>query len=77
MSGLTFVDSNILVYRHDLKEGAKQLAAQAWLSYLWESRRGRISWQVLEEFYVNATHKLKPGLPPELAREEVRDLASW
>lgn len=72
-----FVDSNILLYRHDLAAGSKQVLAAEWLSHLWRSGRGRVSWQVLEEFYVNATLKLKPGLPREIARAEVLDLTEW
>jgi predicted nucleic acid-binding protein len=33
--------------------------------------------QVLQEFYVNATRKLKPGLDRQVARAEIRDLLSW
>ena len=77
MTAPVFVDSNVLVYRHDVTAGAKQVRAAEWLTYLWRSGRGRVSWQVLEEFYVNATHKLKPGLPAEIARAEVLDLIEW
>lgn len=77
MTAPIFVDSNVLVYRHDLAAGGKQAQAASWLHYLWSSRRGRLSWQVLEEFYVNATQKLKPGLARDVAREEVLDLAAW
>lgn len=31
---------------------------------LWETRSGRLSHQVLQEFYVTVTRKLKPALPP-------------
>lgn len=44
---------------------------------LWELRRGRISHQVLNEYYVTVTRKLRPGLPAELARADVRDLMAW
>ncbi len=32
---------------------------------------------MLQEFFVNATQKLKPGLDRRTAREEVRDLRAW
>jgi predicted nucleic acid-binding protein len=32
---------------------------------------------VLQEFYVNVTQKVKPGLKRAQAREEIRDLTSW
>jgi predicted nucleic acid-binding protein len=44
---------------------------------LWRSRRGRLSSQVLSEFYVNATQKLKPGLDRDVARADVLALSEW
>lgn len=77
MTALVFVDTNVLLYRHDSIRPDKQAAAEAWLEMLWLTRRGRLSTQVLQEFYVNATRKLKPGLEPRTAQDEVRDLFSW
>jgi len=36
-----------------------------------------VSFQVLQEFYVNATQKLKPGLPVAQARADMRGLLAW
>ncbi len=47
------------------------------MSSLWQSRSGRISQQVLQEYYVTVTRKLRPGLPPATARDDVRALAHW
>ena len=47
------------------------------MAELWRTRRGRLSTQVLAEFYVNATQKLQPGLDRETARADVRALAAW
>jgi predicted nucleic acid-binding protein len=77
MSVLVFVDANVFLYRHDIAKPEKQEAAAAWLSHLWRTRNGRVSMQVLQEFYVNATQKLRPGLDRRTAREEVRDLMAW
>lgn len=44
---------------------------------LWQTRLGRISTQILNEFYVTATRKLNPSLPIEVARGDVRDLDLW
>src|SRR5574340_1334210 len=77
MSGKTFVDTNILVYARDRGEPAKQAVARRWMAYLWEQRTGRLSVQVLQEYYVAVTAKLKPGLPVALARDDVRNLALW
>ena len=47
------------------------------MSELWRSRRGRISQQVLQEYYVTVTRKLRPGLPVASARDDVRALTEW
>jgi predicted nucleic acid-binding protein len=77
MTDMVFVDTNVLVYSRDASEPQKQEQAMAWMAYLWETRTGRLSFQVLQEFYVTVTHKLKPGLHPENARNDVRSLLAW
>jgi predicted nucleic acid-binding protein len=77
MSARIFVDSNVLVYARDGGEVEKQPVAAAWLEAIWRSRRGRVSMQVLQEFYVTTTVKLKPGLPVADARREVEELSAW
>lgn len=77
MSDKVFVDTNILLYARDAGEPAKQPIAQQWLSSLWRQRRGRLSYQVLHEYYVNVTQKFTPGLPAARARQDVRNLALW
>lgn len=47
------------------------------MAELWRSRRGRVSTQVLAEYYVNVTQKLQPGLDREIARADVRALFAW
>lgn len=41
------------------------------------NRTGRISFQVLQEYYVTVTAKLDPGLDQESARGDVRALIAW
>lgn len=77
MTGPYFVDSNVLVYSKDASEPAKQTQAGEWLQFLWKERVGRLSVQILGEFYVTVTQKLSRGLTREAAREEVRDLLAW
>jgi len=77
MSVICFVDTNLLVYARDANETGKQPLAEAWLEALWRQRRGRLSYQVLHEFYVAVTRKLRPGIPVQDAREDVRALMSW
>ncbi len=72
-----FVDSNVLVYARDTTDPVKHDRAQEWMRHLWETGTGRLSVQVLQEFYVTTTRKLRPGLSPHEARADVRDLLAW
>ncbi len=74
---LVFVDTNVLVYLRDSQDPEKQRAAAEWMGLLWETRSGRISPQVLQEYYVTVTARLRPGLSREEAREDVLALRSW
>jgi predicted nucleic acid-binding protein len=70
-----FVDTNVFIYSRDKADPAKYEASQTWKAELWKSRRGRISFQVLQEFYARATQKW-PALRLEI-RSEVRNLMVW
>jgi predicted nucleic acid-binding protein len=72
-----FVDSNVLVYSRDASKLDKQIQAAEWISHLWESGTGRLSVQVITEFYSVVTGKLKPGMEVAQAREDVADLFTW
>jgi len=75
MSGKTFIDTNILVYAHNLDAPGKRATAGAALRELWELDAGAVSMQVLQEFYVNATRKLR--LERHTARDIVERYAVW
>ncbi len=77
MSGVGFVDSNILIYAHDLDAGVKRERAVAKLRELWISGTGRLSVQVLQEFYVNATQKLATPITRSAAREIIKTYGVW
>lgn len=77
MNVKVFVDTNVLVYSRDISEVRKQAKAMQWMTRLWETRQGRLSFQVLQEFYVTVTEKFKPGLTPQDARKDVRLLLAW
>jgi predicted nucleic acid-binding protein len=77
MNAKIFVDTNVLVYSRDASEPEKQQKAITWMKHLWTSRLGRLSYQVLQEFYATVTTKLKPGLDPQSAREDIESLCSW
>jgi predicted nucleic acid-binding protein len=76
-ASIVFVDTNVLLYSEDRADLVKHQAARDWLRALWVSRRGRISTQVMHEFYVNATRKLRPAMPAGDARAEVRRYQRW
>ncbi len=77
MSARVFVDTNVLVYVRDASESKKQPRAAEWMAALWDTGSGRVSYQVLNEYYVTVTSKLDPGLPKEAAREDVEALVTW
>ena len=75
MAAPVFVDTNVFIYAVDQADLRKQQAARDWRAELWKSRRGRTSFQVLQEFFVNVTQKALSSR--EDARAEVRDLLAW
>ncbi|RPH52195.1 MAG: PIN domain-containing protein [Desulfobacteraceae bacterium] len=77
MSDRIFVDTNILVYAHDLSAGDRHAKASAVIESLWEAETGIISTQVLQEFYVTVTRKIKNPLTPAEAREIIRNYLAW
>lgn len=77
MAETFFIDTNLLIYARDSREPAKQAIAMDWMRRCWRDRNGRLSYQVLQEYYVNVTCKLRPGLPDMLARQDVRNLLAW
>jgi predicted nucleic acid-binding protein len=77
MSDKCFVDTNVLVYGHDLAAGVKHKAAQLLLEELWNSSRGVLSTQVLQEFCVSLRRKAGHPLPAEEIRRLIQDYSSW
>ena len=75
MTAPIFVDTNVLIYALDGADLKKQQAARVWRAELWKSGRGRISYQVLQEFYLKVTQKWPSARGK--ARAEVRDLLAW
>lgn len=74
---LIFVDTNIIAYARDQRDPLKQNVAIAWLAALARQRRGRLSWQVLIEFYAVATHPRKLAMSDAAARADVSSLQAW
>ena len=77
MNGKTFVDTNVLIYAHDLDAKSKHAVAKDALYELWANRTGFLSTQVLQEFYVSVTRKLAKPLTKTSARAVVDRYAVW
>jgi predicted nucleic acid-binding protein len=77
MNDKTFVDTNILIYAHDVDAKAKHDVAKGVLRELWRRRTGVLSMQVLQEFYVNVTRKTASPLPKDVARAVVNSYSIW
>jgi predicted nucleic acid-binding protein len=75
MTAPVFVDTNVFLYALDRADLKKQIAARKWRDELWKNRLGRISFQVLQEFYVKASQKWPESR--DEPRAEVRDLLAW
>jgi predicted nucleic acid-binding protein len=77
MSDKCFVDTNILVYAHDLTTGAKHERAQALIENLWSSEAGVLSTQVLQELCVSLRRKAARPLSVEETWRLVEDYSRW
>ena len=75
MTDRVFVDTNVLLYRFSEATPEKRRAAELWFAALWEADAGVLSWQVIFEFYANATRNAAAGT--QLAREAVNQLTRW
>ncbi|HXZ19241.1 MAG TPA: PIN domain-containing protein [Candidatus Acidoferrales bacterium] len=75
MTAPVFVDTNVFLYAFDAAAGSKQQAAILWLAHLWQSGRGRVSYQVLQEYYANVSQKWPAARTP--VREKIRELLAW
>lgn len=76
-TGRQFVDTNVLVYAHDVSAGAKHQQARALLEELWGTGNGCLSVQVLQEFFVTVTRKVACPLDEDSAARIIAYLARW
>jgi len=72
-----FLDTNILVYAYDLSAGPKHSLAVQLVEGCWENENGCLSLQVLQEFFVTVTRKIRLPLEHHIARQIVSDLLQW
>lgn len=77
MKDRVFVDTNILIYAHDLDAGRKHDMAAALLETIWKEETGAVSTQVLQELYVNVTRKIPNPLSAAQARSIIEPYRAW
>lgn len=72
------IDTNVLVYSYDAQAPEKRGRATELLDRLAGTGRGRLSAQILGEFFRVVTSRLRPPVPPEEAFTQVTALAgAW
>jgi predicted nucleic acid-binding protein len=69
MSAPAFVDTNVLLYADDRADPRKRDIARNLISEVFRNRNGRISLQVMQEYFAAATRKL--GIDAAIARRKV------
>jgi predicted nucleic acid-binding protein len=72
---IVFVDTAVLLAADDAFDASRQAQARAWLQALWLRRAGRVSTQVLSDYYVSVTRTF--GMSAGDARAKVRRLQLW
>jgi predicted nucleic acid-binding protein len=74
-SPIVFVDTQVLLCADDAFDPTKQAQARAWLQAMWLRRVGRVSTQVLNDYYVTATRSF--GMSAGDARAKLRRFQLW
>lgn len=74
MSDRAFFDTNVLVYAFDRGDARRQRIASELLEAALKAGTGVLSLQVLQEFYVVTTRRIRVPLAPSVARSAVVDL---
>lgn len=76
MSDRAFIDTNVILYSKDARDERKQSIADELIAGGLRDGSLVVSAQVLNEFYVNVTQKLDPGMGRQDARTVCRSIAS-
>ncbi len=76
MSDKVFFDSNILIYVYDTRDPIKQSQAQELLLNATQSQTAVLSAQVLGEFFVVVTRKIRQPMSPSEAAEVIAELGA-
>jgi len=76
-NGLSFVDTNVLVYAFEKQDSTKKHVAQGLMNQLMDEDRLRLSTQVLQELFVTLTSKVSRRCSGEEALAVLEDLTAW
>jgi predicted nucleic acid-binding protein len=71
------VDTHVLIHSDDASDPFRHRRAREWLNVLWQRRCGRVTTQVLAEYYAVVSRRLSPPVPAGDARAEVRRYQHW
>jgi len=71
MNGKYFIDTNVIVYAHDVEHPQKRMHAQEIIFTRMRSHTAVISAQVLSEFFVTITKKIEQTYSVPAARHEL------
>lgn len=74
MNDKFFIDTNILIYSVDNQEMVKKPRSLALVNEAIVSRKGVISWQVLQEFLNVATRKFETAFKPQDLNEYIKKI---
>lgn len=74
---LVFVDTGLLLSCFDDEDAARRDRARDWVGQCWQRRCGRLSTQVLNEFYSSARRHFPQAITAGDARAEVRRYQHW
>ena len=77
MSKPIFVDTPVLLQSVDDQDITRRDQARRWISACWQRRCGRLSQQVLNEFYLQARQKFPSAVAAGDARAEIRRYQNW
>lgn len=77
MSGKVFVDTNVLVYAHDISCGEKHRVAKQLVKELWDRGDGVLSTQVLQELCINVRRRAPRPRTVEEMQRLIEDYLDW
>jgi len=77
MNAKCFVDTNVLIYAHDMSAGFKHQRALVLVEDLWVTGNGVLSTQVLQEFCANARREPTKPLSLDDTHRIIREYVAW